>query len=566
MNKIAPFLGVALLLLIPSLSAEAETGQPGTSIKSVRFDGNSLLNDEQIELAIAGQLTWPIPDAGLTVQAIQLRKVLSAILKLYNDTGYDGIAVYVDPSNIESANPLRFTDGEVIIRITEGRVGKVSFLFRQNRKSLFRGRSPAEPAEVSRHLWNDLFAGIQGGPLRRKELDRRIQILERHPGRSVAAVVKPPKQAEAAEDGLSGEVDVEMRVVDPDPRTVYLAVSRTGLDRDAGESFSLGMLHNNLLGRDDRLTMTVGGPLSGQVWDNFNIYTSYDQPLWDLHWRNRTYGTYNQFETTDVLGPDTAFIGEGFLVGNDISWALIQKDYWSVDIFAGVVYQDSKVDSPFGNDTELGLFDTKIGAALGMSRGIWNGSVSMELHYDLTDVFSLSSQTDFDNNRLGASPGFWTIRWNGNQRWRINEWLSFSQTFRAQYANERLPGARQLAFGGDSTVRGYENSEVRGDTGVYVISEPRVKMNVLFPVLDAVPLSIEWVPVALDLGISNIVAPFTGEDSSTTILGLGLGARLYFRKYLSGRVFWGYALRDAGAGRTTERGDTNIYFQVSLRY
>ncbi|MDP6359375.1 MAG: hypothetical protein QF473_29920, partial [Planctomycetota bacterium] len=156
MNKIAPFWGVALLLLIPCLSAEAETGQPGTSIKSVRFDGNSLLNDEQIELAIAGQLTWPIPDAGLTVQAIQLRNVLSAILKLYNDTGYDGIAVYVDPSNIESGNPLRFTDGEVIIRITEGRVGKVSFLFRQGRKSLFGGGSPVEPAEVSRALWNDL--------------------------------------------------------------------------------------------------------------------------------------------------------------------------------------------------------------------------------------------------------------------------------------------------------------------------------------------------------------------------------------------------------------------------
>ena len=115
-------------------------------------------------------------------------------------------------------------------------------------------------------------------------------------------------------------------------------------------------------------------------------------------------------------------------------------------------------------------------------------------------------------------------------------------------------------------MRGYENSEVRGDTGVYVISEPRVRMNTLFPFLDAIPLTIEWVPAALDFGISSIVAPFTGEDSSTTILGLGLGARLYFREYLSGRVFWGYALRDAGPGRTTDRGDTNIYFQISLRY
>ena len=308
-------MGVALLLLISSPFAETETDHsPGVRIKSIRFDGNSLLNDDQIELAIAGQITWPIPDAGLTVQAVQLREVLSAILKLYNEHGYDGIAVYVDPSNIESANPLRFTGGEVILRITEGRVGKFGFLYRQKKKPLLWGKPETDTLnEISRPLWDDLFAGIQGGALRRKELDRRIQLLERHPGRSVAAVVKPPKQVEAVEGGLSGEVEVEVRVADPDPRTVYLAISRTGLDEDAGESFNLGLLHNDLLGRDDRLTVTFGGPLNERVTDNFNIYASYDQPLWSLDWRNSVYGTYNQFQSTDVLGPDTAFIGEGTL-------------------------------------------------------------------------------------------------------------------------------------------------------------------------------------------------------------------------------------------------------------
>lgn len=577
--------GFALALLLPtssflhaesasSISPLSQPEGPQVTIRALELEGNTLISSEELLEVMARHLPLPIPPGGTVVSLRALREMLEALLNFHLEEGYSGIAIYIPPESIEKMDPLTFKQDVLKVKIVEGRVTDVMVQYRvQGKWRPWKWGQPGYLPEGRRHSlghvenWIRRSVPVKQTYLRREELESIVDLLERHPGRSAAAVIKTPEQSDKASTEVGNEVAVELRVVDSDPLTVYTQFSNTGSQTTEELRVRLGLLHNNLFGRDDILTLDLQAAADDNLDDNYATFLSYDAPLWDPRWRARVFGAYSEFKSTDILGPGSSFLGDGYVLGQEISATVWQSHGWFLDFFEAIDFQNSEVDSPFGFSTELDLFDVGGGIRLERSRGNWRTSLEFKGSYNLSGSFDLSDENDFAGSRLGAEPGYHLFTLRGYQSWQIGQWFSFNQQMSALYAGERLVSARQLSIGGLNTVRGYEEFEVLGDRGFYLATEPRIRANALISVAESFPLQVEIVPAFLDVGWVEIHKPVGGEEESSTLLATGTGMRFFLRDFFFARFYLGFALRDAqDSGDATQSGDSRFHFELTLRF
>lgn len=546
----------------------------GILIRSLRLEGNTLISTSALLKFFPEYLvSATIPTVGVRVSLKDLRGALESILNAYHEIGYRGVAVYIPQDHISRAAPLAFRNDELKVQIVEGRVLDSTVSYRVQRKwRPWRMKKEARPkrdlrSEGRLQKENPI---VSGDFLQRDDLEGFVEFLERHPGRSVAAVVKKAEaEAEAGEVGK--DVALEFRVVDPEPTSFYVNVSNTGSESAGEERFRLGFIHNSLLGRDDILALDFQGPFDSGLGDNYGFYGSYEMPLWSGRWRAKFFGAYSEFKTSDILGPNTPFLGEGLVLGEELSYRFLRRNGWSLDLFQGLDFQSSKVDSPFHGllglsttITDVELLDLSLGARAERAKGRWRPSIEAELSYNLSDMLGLSGPNDFNLSRTGSKPGYLIARGSAQYRYLANDWLSLYQKFGVAYSPDRLASAREFAIGGLYNVRGYEESEVLGDRGLFVSTEPQINLN---PLLERklkrpIPVQVGFIPLFLDVGAVDING---GPQASTTLVSIGSGANLSFKDLFSGRLYWGHTLRDADPDGTKD-GDNRLHFDMTLRF
>jgi len=555
----------------PKLARKPTPPTPGEQeilVRSLQLEGNTLLSSAALSALFSGPLARAISPTGVQITLEDIRQSLQAILKAYHEAGYRAVAVYVPQDSIETATPLAFRNDELKVKIVEGHVANSTVDYQVMRKRRpWRTRKSEYPTrdKIIKERIEKLNPIEAGDVLQQEKLERFIQFLERHPGRSAVAVVKKPEEAVAGTE-LGRDVDLEIRVVDPEPTAFYFQLTNLGTASTEEYRFRAGFIHNNLYGRDDILSFDFSAPFDG-LDENYAVLGSYDTPLWDPRLRLRAYGAYNEFTTSDILGPDTPFLGEGYLIGEELRYTLYHHDGWLVDTFQGLDLQASKLSFLSETISEVDLVDLSLGVRLQHLKGAWRPYLQAKVAYNLSDTILCSSdQADFERSRLNTEPGYLNFTLSGSQSLRMNDWLSLSQRFGAGYSADRLIGAKEFAIGGIHTVRGYETSEVLGDRGLFVATEPLVSLNTLFATkLDTkLPLRIDLVPAFFDIGTVEIEEPVAGEEDSTTICSVGTGARINFKNLLSGRIYWGHALREAHTGET-KAGDNKLHLDLSLQ-
>jgi hemolysin activation/secretion protein len=544
-------------------------------VRSLRLEGNSLISTEMLRthFPALARITPP----GVRVPLAEIRKGLEAILNAYHQAGYRAVAVYIPQENIASAAPLAFKDDELAVKIVEGHVASSTVNYEVLRKwrpwRREKQRGPVREDIVEDRL-EKLNPIEPGDVLEQEKLERFVQFLERHPGRSAAAVVKKSKEAVGAEE-VGRDVDLEIRVVDPEPTAFYFQVANIGSESTEEYRFRAGFIHNNLYGRDDIFSLDFSAPFE-QMDSNYAIVGSYDTPLWSPILRLRAFGAYNEFKTTDILGPDTPFLGKGYMLGEELRYTLFHVNSWLFDVFQALEFQSSNLElkSSLLDELQLDetisdveLLDVALGFRLEHLQGPWRPYVQVKAAYNLSDtLFGLSDRSDFEKSRLDTEPGYLNLTLSGHHSLEIRDWLSMSQRVGAGYSPDRLIAAKEFAIGGIHSVRGYEESEVLGDRGLFVSTEPLVSLNALLTPKTGkdLPFRLDFVPAFLDIGTVDVQDSLLGEEGSTTICGVGTGAQLSFKNLLSGRLYWGYALRDANPGGT-EEGDDRLHLDLSLQ-
>ncbi len=127
-----------------------------------------------------------------------------------------------------------------------------------------------------------------------------------------------------------------------------------------------------------------------------------------------------------------------------------------------------------------------------------------------------------------------------------------------------------------NTVRGYKQSEVSGNTGIYIATEPRISISNLLAKAPGAEgpkswwedFSVEIVPFFLDAGFIFNTEAIGGEEESLSILGIGGGGRLTYKNLFFARLYSGVAMRNAGDNveDDTQKGDNQFNFDLTLRF
>ena len=571
---------LAMGLQVVTVQAETAAGQPSLIlVESFEPEGNTLISDKALEALFERYIgVWPIPaDEGVRISPAKLRTFLEAVLNFYLRLGHSGVYVYIPQESIASQAPLSLRGNELILKIVEGRVKDFSASYKVQRRwrpwraaeEQSAGSALPMPSEEKRASWVRRWNPIKVNEfVQKKQLEDFVDFLERHPGRSAAALVRK-SEAPAAVEVIGRDVAIDLRVLDMSPMTFYIQFNNTGSESTEENRISVGFINNNLFGRDDIFNLNVQVAAAKELAENYSAFLSYNTPLWNPWWRFEIQAAYSEFESADILGAGTPFLGEGFVVGGELSFNLWQRNGWFLDLFETAELQNSKLQTPFGFDSDLNLLDVGAGIRLENNKGPYIAAYEAEFSYNLTDLLSLSPELDFTNSRFGAESGYYLFSLSGRHQRKLWQALTFFQNFGASYSPDRLVSAREISIGGLNTVRGYEEFEVLGDYGFFLSTEPRFSLNSFFSNWK-LPVNADLIPLFFDIGSVWTNDTVAGEDAKKTIYSVGSGARFYLDDFFFARFYWGYALKKAGddiaEGGDTQDGDSRIHFDLSFRF
>lgn len=452
--------------------------------------------------------------------------------------------------------------------------------------SIVRG-SPLQPDDESGAPRKDL--------LRFEPLNTYAFFKSRHPGRRVDVAIADGSVP--GEPSTQGDAEVQYLVQEIKPWTIYAQLSNTGTEQTDEWRQRVGFVHNQLFGFDDIISLDY---ITSNLRESHALLGSYDIPLSaDGRLRANVNGEWTEYKASDVGVANEQFEGQTFGAGGELRYNFLQIDDFFVDVYGGAMYRDIEVEN-LGLVNGLGQADVIVADfGLRAERRRANYSFIGEIGYE----FSLNDLTGTDAaeleqlGRLDPDES-WTVlhwdfdfsfyldgvgSWNAGNRQLVHE---LAARFSGQYAfNNRLIPNYQSVGGGLYTVRGYDESVVAGDTGVFGSLEYRFHLPQALPVdpnppsffgrpfrvaTDAEGLPPEWDMIFkgfVDAGaVENSRA--LGFESSETLLSTGLGLEVQIGGNFSFRTDWGIVLDEIGSDTPTPTtvGTQRWHFVFTLLY
>ena len=431
-------------------------------------------------------------------------------------------------------------------------------------------------------------AAEQTDLLRQDALDRYLFHLSRHPGRRVDASV-------AADEELGGVI-LDYQVTENKPLTLYAQISNTGTKATDYWRQRFGFIHTQLTNNDDILSFDY----ITSWFDQTNaVLASYDAPFPNDRFRWRVYGNWTEFTADDVgfFGQD--FTGESWAVGGELAWNFFQKRELFFDIFGGARFENIRVDNQaFLITGDEDFVVPYVGLRMDRRTDTYATQASVQLEWWLSDAsqdeLATLGRTLPDTDPIvfkgGLSHSFYLEPFLNRRGWEdlstpndstlAHEILA---SVRGQYSfgNRLIPQAEQVV-GGLYTVRGYPESLVAGDDAIIGSIEYRLHLPRLFglepepgrlfgspfrgaPQYVFGPVDWDLVPKAFfDIGRTFISdrLPFEQEE---TLIGVGIGVDLLYRRNLNVRLDWGFALEDVQTANVNE-GSNRLHFVATILF
>ncbi len=378
-------------------------------------------------------------------------------------------------------------------------------------------------------------------------------------------------------------IDIELAVEDSYPIHLALNIANSGTE-ETGDWRARGTLqHLNLTDRNDTLTIEYMTDPGG--FDNVSsLSMSYYTPIGAD--KGLTFYTGWSESDFDDIFPLLDIYGEGYYFGLQLSKVLKSTKSYSLDLTGGWIYRYTENTSDVAGVTS-DRRDIKVSmpsVALGYSSKNFDryggrNFGSFTLTGNFAGKFGSDSTAEFINQNKDATGEFWigTLRMARLQKLFRGEqdpgkWTMFME-FEGQAADDSLVSAVQYRLGGAESVRGYEEAEVLGDSGIRGTLEVRTPLidNFIPGLKHAEDFLAEnpdhWSTHRLqfdafaDFGRVETSAQQPGEHSSQTMVSVGAGLRLGFTKYSQIRLDYGYPLE--GTEETNE-GEGQFHFKLEI--
>lgn len=413
----------------PAAPAE-ESGTGCFPITAIRLEGATLLDDAPRQALLA-----PALDSCLTVA--DLNDLLRRITDHYVDAGYVTTRAYLPQQDL-SRQRLR-------VVVVEGRVEALEA----------KGASPT-PREIAM-----ASPAAPGDRLYLRDLEQMIDQLNRLPSNQATLQLRPGK------DTGGSRVLVDNRPLKP--WRLSLTRDNSGSDSSGEQQWALGAQWDSPLGLADQLVTQWGHDASGDGdIGSGSRYLSYSLPwgYWTLAY---AYTQSDYHSLAEANGFTFTLDGESERHRLALERVLHRDDIGKTAASVAVsrIATRNDIDGTRIDVSSEQLSELSLG--LNHGRRLGSGLLNADLgwHRGLT-ILGTQRDTDPDPQTPSAQYTRTTLTLSYRRPFTLHdESLAFTSLVNGQWSDDVLYSPQRLVIGGQSSVRGFKEQSLSGDSGGY---------------------------------------------------------------------------------------------------
>ena len=507
-------------------TAEAPAAEPQVrfNIRQIRVRGAKALPAAVVEKAV-----YPYLGAGRTLD--DLEGARGALEKAYKDEGFQTVAVDIPQQN--------GTRGIIYLDAVENTVGRLRV----------HGAKYFSPEAIKRAV-----PSLAEGTLPDWEkVTKDIVAVNGWPDRKITPVLKPGVEP--------GTVDVDLNVEDNFPLHGSLELNNRYSPDTSELRLNASASYDNLwqAGHSLGLAMQVAPERTDDalVYSGYYIARFASAPEWSL----MLTGTKQDSDVSTISG--SAVAGRGQMAGLRLNRTLPGNNGFTHSLSGGFDWKQFDEDVTVGLETfttpiEYYPFSLNYTAA-------WNGksrftALNAGMNFSFRGIGS--DVSEFDAKRYEADGKFIYFRGDLSHTQDLPAGFQAYGKIQGQITPDPLINSEQYAGGGQSTVRGYLESEVLGDNGVVGTVELRSPslLQKYVPEADKASPKHEWrFHGFVDAGKFSLNEPLPEQQDAFELGSVGLGTRLLLGGHWNGSVDVAWPLVDQVF---TRKGEPFVSFRV----
>lgn len=423
----------------PAKPKEAKPSEVKVTIKGFRIDGNKTLSEELIKETLK-------PWLGKTVAFEELQKAADLVAALYQS---QGLLAQV------SVPPQRITDGIVILKVLEAKLGAVN-VDMPNGPSRF-GEDRARRYVTDANRLSEI--------VQTRNIERSIYILNETPGIAVASQLQPGKN--------EGEVDINLSLADTKPVRGRVEWNNQGSRATGTGQRVVNLIFDGFTGNGDQLA-------ASNIKSDGSDYSlaSYSLPVNSDGLRAGVSGSYLDYSNVNKFAyprNGNAGFGRAKTVGANLSYptlrsaaansnvtaGLDRKMYLNKQASTGDVSSDYRIENMvFGYNANQ--YDQWLGG------GVTQGSVSMTKGHITFGSETIKLQTEAPTSAYGTSTPTTFTKFNASlsrAHQVVPDKTILNINVSGQMSSVDLDSAEKFFLGGPNGVKGYPGSQAGGSQG-----------------------------------------------------------------------------------------------------
>lgn len=493
-------------------------------LSSVNYEGLSVYQPADLESIYAGKI-------GQEISVADVYQIAAEITRKYRNDGYILTQVVVPPQTIEG--------GVVQLQVVEGVVDGIAV--------------EGVASDSERALIEAYAAQVKGAPLSTQKLEQAILLINDLPGVSARAVISPS----ATETGAA-----DMRVVVE--RKDYQGV----LSLDNYGSRYLGPLQgqasvsaNSLLNMNERITVDLvyapGGGISKEL-----AYgdIAYEQPF-------GPYGTSLELKAALASTDPGYTLSQYDINGHSSSYSakinqpIIRTRAFNWSTYGLFDVRNNSTQSNIDNTRKDYIRALRAGTELDFIDNLFTvayTTMNVEVAQGLS-LFGASDNGDADLSRAAGNPQFTKLNAEVQRLQRLSSNINLLLGVRGQISNDAMLSSEEFGVGGPNYGRGYDPSEIVGDSGFAGKAELQVTE----------PLATDWVRTYqvygfLDAGRVWNEDATTAADQDMSVASTGFGVRTTLHTGTEAGMYVALPI-----GRDVEAlgdQDPRVYFNLQQRF
>lgn len=509
--------------------AAAAPAIPPFDIDEFRVDGGENLPQEELEEAV-------YPFLGPKRTAEDVDKARAALEKAYHDKGYQTVSVSVPQQNVEN--------GIVILAVTEGKIGnlrvKNSRYFDQE---LIKRKAPS----------------LKEGTLPNfDEVTKDIVALNQWPDRRITPALRA--------GATPGTVDVDLNVEDTLPFHASVELNNRQSPNTTELRTNTTISYDNLWQRGHSLSVSY--QVAPERPDDAEVLSgSYLARLTD--WTSVLfYGVDSKSNIAAIGGMNV--IGPGQVFGVRALLTLPALDGYYHSLSFGLDYKD------FGQIIDMGSETFSSPITYYPATAAYSATVKRDqslTQANASATFNLrgfgSGFDEFWAKRAYADSNFFHFNADVQHTQDLEHGFQVFAKVQSQIADGPLVSSEEFSLGGAETIRGYLESEVIADTGIFgsiEIRSPDLAQWINADIkgegeAETRKFFTEWRLFAfVDGGVAIIHEPLPEQESNFDLWSYGVGSRFKIMDHLNGSVALAVPMVDQ---LSSFANDPRVHFSVS---